>query len=39
MGIMGLLNKDSNPVVTHAITSNDKFSQMKNKLGDLVNNA
>jgi len=29
---MGLLNKDQNPVVTHAISSNDKFSEMKNKL-------
>ena len=39
MGIMGLLNKDTNPVVTHAITSNDKFSEMKTKLDSLVNNA
>ena len=29
---MGLLNKDQNPVVTHAISSNDKFSEMKNRL-------
>jgi hypothetical protein len=29
---MGLLNKDQNPVVSHAITSNDKFTEMKNKL-------
>ena len=34
---MGLLNKDKNPVVTHAITSNDKFTEMKNKLEKLVN--
>lgn len=39
MGIMGLLNKDTNPVVTHAITSNDKFSEMKNKLEGAVNSA
>lgn len=39
MGIMGLLNKDTNPVVTHAITSNDKFSEMKNKLDNAVNSA
>lgn len=26
MGIMGLLNKDQNPVVTHAISSNNKYS-------------
>ena len=36
---MGLLNKDTNPVVTHAITSNDKFTEMKTKLDGLVNNA
>lgn len=36
---MGLLNKDTNPVVTHAITSNDKFSEMKNKLEEAVNTA
>lgn len=36
---MGLLNKDTNPVVTHAITSNDKFVEMKTKLDSLVNNA
>lgn len=36
---MGLLNKDTNPVVTHAITSNDKFSEMKNKLDEAVNTA
>ena len=29
---MGLLNKDTNPVVTHAISSNDKFTEMKTKL-------
>ena len=34
---MGLLNKDQNPVVTHAITSNDKFTEMKNKLEKMVN--
>lgn len=39
MGIMGLLNKDKNPVVTHAITSNDKFTEMKVKLEGLVNEA
>jgi hypothetical protein len=39
MGIMGLLNKDQNPVVTHAITSNAKYSEMKNNLSNLVNNA
>lgn len=39
MGIMGLLNKDTNPVVTHAITSNDKFSEMKQKLDGMVNGA
>jgi hypothetical protein len=36
---MGLLNKDKNPVITHAITSNDKFTEMKNSLDYLVNNA
>ena len=36
---MGLLNKDTNPVVTHAITSNDKFREMKTNLDSLVNNA
>lgn len=36
---MGLLNKDKNPVVTHAITSNDKFTEMKVKLEGLVNEA
>jgi len=39
MGIMGLLNKDTNSVVTHAITSNDKFREMKVKLEGLVNDA
>lgn len=39
MGIMGLLNKDTNPVVSHAISSNDKFSEMKNKLDNAVNSA
>ncbi len=29
---MGLLNKDQNPVVSHALSSNDKFSEMKNRL-------
>lgn len=36
---MGLLNKDQNPVVTHAISSNDKFSEMKNKLEKVANEA
>ena len=36
---MGLLNKDQNPVVTHAITSNAKFSEMKTQLSNAVNNA
>ena len=36
---MGLLNKDQNPVVTHAITSNAKFAQMKNQLSNMVNDA
>lgn len=36
---MGLLNKDKNPVVTHAITSNDKFTEMKTKLEGTVNSA
>ncbi len=36
---MGLLNKDQNPVVTHAISSNNKYSEMKNKLSTLVNSA
>lgn len=39
MGIMGLLNKDQNPVVSHAISSNNKYSEMKNKLAGLVNTA
>jgi hypothetical protein len=39
MGIMGLLNKDQNPVVTHAVTSNYKYSDMKNNLSQLVNTA
>jgi hypothetical protein len=39
MGIMGLLNKDQNPVVTHAVTSNNKYSDMKNQLSQLVNTA
>lgn len=39
MGIMGLLNKDQNPVVSHAISSNNKYSDMKNKLASQVNNA
>ena len=39
MGIMGLLNKDTNPVVSHAITSNDKFSEMRNKLEAMVNSS
>ena len=36
---MGLLNKDQNPVVTHAVTSNTKYSEMKNSLASKVNNA
>lgn len=36
---MGLLNKDQNPVVTHAVTSNNKYSDMKNQLSQLVNTA
>ena len=36
---MGLLNKDTNPVVSHAITSNDKFSEMRNKLEAMVNSS
>ena len=39
MGIMGLLNKDQNPVVTHAVTSNNKYSDMKNSLANQVNTA
>jgi len=39
MGIMGLLNKDQNPVVTHAITSNNKYADMKSQLSLLVNTA
>lgn len=39
MGIMGLLNKDQNPVVTHAISSNNKYAEMKNKLAFMVNTA
>jgi hypothetical protein len=39
MGIMGLLNKDQNPVVTHAVSSNNKYSEMKNKLASKVNTA
>ncbi len=39
MGIMGLLNKDQNPVVTHAISSNNKYAEMKNKLATMVNTA
>ena len=34
---MGLLNKDQNPVVSHALSSNDKFSEMKNRLQKMVN--
>ncbi len=34
---MGLLNKDKNPVVTHAVTSNAKYFDMKNDLGSKVN--
>lgn len=36
---MGLLNKDQNPVVTHAVTSNNKYSDMKNTLANQVNTA
>jgi len=36
---MGLLNKDQNPVVTHAVTSNFKYSDMKNTLSNQVNTA
>ena len=39
MGIMGLLNKDKNPVVTHAVTSNEKYTDMKSQLSQLVNTA
>ena len=37
MGIMGLLNKDQNPVVTHAVTSNEKYTNMKSQLSQMVN--
>lgn len=36
---MGLLNKDQNPVVSHAVTSNAKYSDMKNDLNQKVNSA
>ena len=36
---MGLLNKDTDPVVTHALTSNDKFREMKSQLEGVVNEA
>jgi hypothetical protein len=36
---MGLLNKDTSPVITHAISSNFKYNTMKNELGSQVNNA
>ena len=39
MGIMGLLNKDQNPVVTHAVTSNEKYTDMKSQLSQMVNTA
>lgn len=39
MGIMGLLNKDQNPVVIHAINTNDKFTEMRHNLSKMVNNA
>jgi len=39
MGIMGLLNKDQNPVVSHAVTSNARYSDMKTQLSQLVNTA
>jgi hypothetical protein len=37
MGIMGLLNKDQNPVVSHAVSSNIKYSDMKSMLASKVN--
>ncbi len=36
---MGLLNKDQNPVVTHAVTSNAKYTDMKSQLSQMVNTA
>ena len=39
MGIMGLLNKDQNPVVSHAFNTNAKFSEMKSQLSNMVNTA
>lgn len=36
---MGLLNKDQNPVVTHAVTSNNKFADMRSTLNNQVNTA
>ena len=36
---MGLLNKDQNPVVTHAVTSNNKFSDMRSTLNNQVTSA
>ena len=36
---MGLLNKDQNPVVQHAVSSNTKFSEMKSKLSTMVHGA
>jgi len=34
---MGLLNKDQNPVVSHAVTSNNKFADMRSDLNSQVN--
>ena len=39
MGIMGLLNKDQNPVVNHAVNTNEKYTDMKSQLSQLVNTA
>ena len=36
---MGLLNKDQNPVVTHAVNTNEKYTDMKSQLSQLVNTA
>jgi hypothetical protein len=37
MGIMGLIGKDQMPVVDHAILSNDKFTDMRQKLTLSIN--
>lgn len=34
---MGLLNKDQQPVVDHAVQSNTKFQSMKGNLQGIVN--